>query len=1103
MPSNSDGGGEAPPATGGSPNNNNSQGGGSQRHRNQKQQQRINQSARFTGSDPQMQGHIYDIVPTTGSNRFVETTKELAIYVGRKYTEYTADLVQSVKDLELNDPSPPAEPTGEISAIQLKRWEFAEKDYRNKLKAYSDFRAGLYSTVLGQCTDGLKTKLESRGEFAAANQDGIALLRLIRTVAHTFEHRSNLANEINKMKSKFYGIRQGKHESLVHYHQRFESLVDAMETVKLYNSDPLMVQQVAESNGRDLITATTEDVMEARQKILANQFIRGANFKFDSFRRELENSTLNGRDEYPGTVAIALEIMERRGDNTAVHTPDGSGVAFATVSSSEGQHSSNSNGGTGAIGRFAHIRCFTCGQLGHFANRCPGQTSHHGTAMAQAATTIPKTWVLLDNQSTLHLFCNQELLKDICEADGSMTVTSNGGTRTTKMKGTLPGFGDVWYDPGAITNILSLSSVQERYRVSYDSHQGNTFNVHLDDGRIMRFKQAMSGLHYLDTAEQEVGWTFVTTVADKKARYSHGDYLRAVSARKLQVMIGRPSTREFIRIVENGHLPNCPINREDIIAAEDIFGPDVGSLKGKTVRTKAPRVEEKREGLPASILSRYREVTICVDIMHVNGIPFLLTISKHIHFGTVEALPNRKLPAIWKAVKGVVRLYQQRGFKVKWALMDNEFEPLRMDLAELGVGLNETGRDEHVPQVERYIRTIKERARATYNMLPYQQLPSTLVIETIKTAVFWLNAFPYEKGVSDRMSPRTIVTGQVVDYSKHCKYEFGEYVQVHEEHDNSMAPRTVGALALRPTGNAQGNWYFLSLSTGRILNRTNGTKLPMPGEVIERVHAMARRQKANPGLVFMDRIGEAGPTMDDDEDDLDDETYNPSDSDNDNHDNSDNESHDDDSDDETHGPSDNDNDSHSDNESHNVDDIDGSDNHEDNSDDDGSHNDDNNHDEGNTEPVSVVPHVKVETEVIGVGIAEDGEINPTADELDGEIPGVDAADGSETEPLNPTNEEIFDPEAAQLEMEKQMNEKYGVRSGAYNLRRRKKRQYNFANTGVVENNLATPQMSMKQGIKTFGEAGVLAVKKELQQLHYRPDSGAKEGSFSVPDVSEA
>jgi hypothetical protein len=40
-----------------------------------------------------------------------------------------------------------------------------------------------------------------------------------------------------------------------------------------------------------------------------------------------------------------------------------------------------------------------------------------------------------------------------------------------------------------------------------------------------------------------------------------------------------------------------------------------------------------------------------------------------------------------------------------------------------------------------------------------------------------------------------IVTGQGIDFACHCKYEFGKYVQTHEEHNNDMAPWTVGALA--------------------------------------------------------------------------------------------------------------------------------------------------------------------------------------------------------------------------------------------------------------------------------------------------------------------
>ena len=103
------------------------------------------------------------------------------------------------------------------------------------------------------------------------------------------------------------------------------------------------------------------------------------------------------------------------------------------------------------------------------------------------------------------------------------------------------------------------------------------------------------------------------------------------------------------------------------------------------------------------------------------------------------------------------------------------------------------------------------------------------------------------------MSPRTIITGRHVDYNKHCKYEFGQYVRVYDQHDNTTYRRTTVALALRPTRNAQGNFYFFSLTTGRVLNRVHATPLPMPDDVIKRVETLVRRHWANPGLVFGDR----------------------------------------------------------------------------------------------------------------------------------------------------------------------------------------------------------------------------------------------------------
>jgi hypothetical protein len=83
------------------------------------------------------------------------------------------------------------------------------------------------------------------------------------------------------------------------------------------------------------------------------------------------------------------------------------------------------------------------------------------------------------------------------------------------------------------------------------------------------------------------------------------------------------------------------------------------------------------------------------------------------------------------------------------------------------------------------------------------------------------------------------VTGHGIDFNKHCHIEFGAYAQVHEDHDNSMATRTVSAIALCPTGNDNGSYYFFNLHTGQLLTQSRWTELPMPEDVIAQVHKMS------------------------------------------------------------------------------------------------------------------------------------------------------------------------------------------------------------------------------------------------------------------------
>jgi hypothetical protein len=52
------------------------------------------------------------------------------------------------------------------------------------------------------------------------------------------------------------------------------------------------------------------------------------------------------------------------------------------------------------------------------------------------------------------------------------------------------------------------------------------------------------------------------------------------------------------------------------------------------------------------------------------------------------------------------------------------------------MALNVVSADEHVPKIERYIRTVKKRTRCIYNTVPFKRMPTTMVIEMVRASVF-------------------------------------------------------------------------------------------------------------------------------------------------------------------------------------------------------------------------------------------------------------------------------------------------------------------------------------------------------------------------------
>ena len=480
--------------------------------------------------------------------------------------------------------------------------------------------------------------------------------------------------------------------------------------------------------------------------------------------------------------------------------------------------------------------------------RCVGTE----TTLANFTRALPPMWLLLDSCSTTNIICNKDWLHDIHDDGTNITIRCNAGTVQLSQKGYFGSYPEpVWFNPHGIANIMSLDSVAKYYRITMDTEAEPGMLLYKDDGHIMRFTPTQKGLYHHNLKWEDGGlWSFITTVADKADQYTHRAILRARAAWRFQNIIMRPGARQLMDVAVS-HLKGCPLTKADVKAAEDIYGPNLGALKGKTVARPNPHVPAGVDHVPTSIMSVHRSVTLAIDVMFINKVAFLITTSRNLKFGTVEAIANRQVTTIIAKLRSVCQVYHHRGFQVSVILGDPEFEPIRATFPQL----NCCEADEHVPDVECYIRTVKDHVRSTYRMLPFKRVPRLILIHLVKNAVFWLNALPAMDGVSSIHSPRYLLTGRELEYPLHVRLEFGEYVQTHEKNGNRMTDRTLGANCLGPNGNSQGGHYFMCLSTGARITRDRWTDLPMPREVIHRVTEMGRQQGMPATLTFADRHG--------------------------------------------------------------------------------------------------------------------------------------------------------------------------------------------------------------------------------------------------------
>ena len=97
---------------------------------------------------------------------------------------------------------------------------------------------------------------------------------------------------------------------------------------------------------------------------------------------------------------------------------------------------------------------------------------------------------------------------------------------------------------------------------------------------------------------------------------------------------------------------------------------------------------------------------------------------------------------------------------------DRELEPLRRKMTALDINLKFESKKDHIPEIERFIQTVKEHVRSFRATMQFKRVSKLIIVHFVASAIFSLNAFhPSTPGsvLSDQKGPRQLVLGAISD----------------------------------------------------------------------------------------------------------------------------------------------------------------------------------------------------------------------------------------------------------------------------------------------------------------------------------------------------
>lgn len=304
--------------------------------------------------------------------------------------------------------------------------------------------------------------------------------------------------------------------------------------------------------------------------------------------------------------------------------------------------------------------------------------------------------MLLDNEASLNIFNNAELLTGIRKASKSIKVSGiqQGVDVSVDREGEFGKFGTVFYSGSASANDAGAA-------VRYN-HEEDYFTLQPKDSeRIYCFGRrhvvGSEGRFYsCDWRDVESEAALVSTVVENTKAFTKREVERARRAREL---LARPPTvDQAMSIVNAGS--NFEESARDFQIADAIWGKAVASLKGKTCK-RATAIAD----IVVSTKIVQRDQVLSIDVMFIDKIAMLFGVATPLGLTIAYSLNNiasktssRAAAEVRKGINHFLAVLASQNYRTSVIMSDGEGAVICLvdELGKLDVEVDISGAGGHI-----------------------------------------------------------------------------------------------------------------------------------------------------------------------------------------------------------------------------------------------------------------------------------------------------------------------------------------------------------------------------------------------------------------------